>query len=54
MDSHIQLVIPPEKGVSDLASSISPLGVFMSSFVPDYCAIGRMKNVVMISTLLLY
>ena len=28
-------MIPPEKGVSDLASSRSPLGVSMSSLVPD-------------------
>ena len=28
-------MFPPEKGVSDLASRISPLGVLMSSLVPD-------------------
>ena len=31
----IRQVIPPEKGVSDLVSSRSPLGVLMSSLVPD-------------------
>ena len=35
MDSPIRQVIPPEKGVSDLASSRSPLGVLMNSLVPD-------------------